>query len=397
MKVMWFGQSPRYQSGMGKVGRKMAKHLAMFHDVHYYAHSGAESGERFKGFTLYGNQLQDQSGQQMFPWRLNQINPDALVSNLNWQSLVWLHNPLNQKYMNTGENTKVVLYTPVETEEKPPFFEKKLLDQHLNPVYLIPFGKPQYERMSNDWGLEEYVPNPKWVPHGVDRAIFYPREKEAQSLRQQLGIGDDFVVGFCGENWRRKNHDIMCQAFKRFSEDKEDVSLIMHTSPQPTRGNDPFFSGWGMNALLDHFNLKLNKDVYVTKQNVTQFVPEDKLATIYSALDIYVLPTSGESFSLTSLEAMSCGTPCIHTDLENLKWLCADASLYAGTRGKRLMRTGESLPIPDVDELVEKMQELYENQDQRKKMAKKGIKRAKDFSWKKSGKELTKILNKISE
>jgi len=89
---------------------------------------------------------------------------------------------------------------------------------------------------------------------------------------------------------------------------------------------------------------------------------------------------------------MSCGTPCIHTDLENLRWLCGDASLYVDSIGETAMRTGETLRIPSEDGLVEKMQKLYDSPEMRNAMGQEGVKRAKDFTWDNAGKKLIKLI-----
>jgi len=149
--------------------------------------------------------------------------------------------------------------------------------------------------MKNDWGLESYLFNPDgWVPHGVDRNIYKPiAEQGTEPMARQMGIADDFVVMFCGENWRRKNIDILVKAYKRFQEDKDDTSLMLHTSPSPSRGNDPFFSGWNLRELLMRYNLQLNRDVFVMKNHAAEHVPEPRMAVEYSLADIYVLPTVG--------------------------------------------------------------------------------------------------------
>jgi len=207
-----------------------------------------------------------------------------------------------------------------------------------------------------------------------------------------MGIGNKFVVFFNSENWRRKNIDILVEAYRKFQEDKSDTVLILHTSPSPSRGNDPFFSGWDMPNLIARHGLHQRENVIGTKQHPAEFITEEEMATMYSMADVYVLPTGGEAFSLTSLEAMSIGVPAIHTDLENLRWLCGDSSLYIKSIGETCMRTGEPLAIPSADDLAEKMQYLYENPGVRRKMGNEGMERAKEFTWAKAGKKLVKLI-----
>jgi len=395
MKIFFFSQHPKFASGMSRVGDEVAKRLSIYYDVTYFGHS-TEGGkaEEYHGYELVGNPMNDSSGQQMFGYHYMQDDYDLVFTNLNWQSVQWLHNPLNQTYMNSGKQTEVILYCPFETEDKPPMLEQKLLNQHLNDIHLVPFNEPSYKRMKNDWGLENYLFNPDgFVPHGVNRSIYKPVAKRGtEPMAKQMGIENDFVVMFCGENWRRKNIDILIQAYKEFQRDKDDTSLMLHTSPAPSRGNDPFFSGWNIKELLARYGLQLNRDVYVMKNHAAEHVPEPRMAIEYSLADVYVLPTGGEAFSMTSLEAMSCGTPCIHTDLENIRWLCGDASLYVDSIRETAMRTGETLKIPSREDLVEKMQKLYDNPELRNVMGQEGVERAKDFTWDDAGKKLNRLI-----
>lgn len=45
------------------------------------------------------------------------------------------------------------------------------------------------------------------------------------------------------------------------------------------------------------------------------FVTRDVLATLYQKCDVFVFPTLGEGYGLVILEALSCGVPCIVSDL----------------------------------------------------------------------------------
>ena len=76
--------------------------------------------EEYHGYELVGNPMDDPTGQQMFRFHYMQDDYDLVFTNLNWQSVQWLHGPLNQAYMNSGKQVEVLLYCPFETEDKPP-------------------------------------------------------------------------------------------------------------------------------------------------------------------------------------------------------------------------------------------------------------------------------------
>ncbi len=61
---------------------------------------------------------------------------------------------------------------------------------------------------------------------------------------------------------------------------------------------------------LKHLTKKLNVSDYVRFMG---YVPHDHISEVYSACDIFVLPSLYESFSLALLEAMSSGKPLVTT------------------------------------------------------------------------------------
>ena len=86
------------------------------------------------------------------------------------------------------------------------------------------------------------------------------------------------------------------------------------------------------------------------------------------------------------LESMSCGTPCIVTDLEETKWLCGDSALYVEPEGEELMRMGETLKTPSAQDMAQKMLKMYEmSEGEKQEMTENGLERAEDFSWRRTG------------
>lgn len=404
MNIMWFGQSPRYNSGMGRVGREVAKQLSKYHDLYFYSQSESGGPPRdYKGFKLYGNPVQDPTGTQMLPYRLQQVDPDLFISNLNYQQLSSLSQVFNSMYMNSGNEIPLIFYTAIESAEIPPSLYQDLFADHLNDMYYIPFNEPQYEMMRENKELKPHIPT--WIPHGIDHSTFEPKDKtRAKQLLKQRGVDtDDFIFLFVGENWRRKRIDKLVHAFSILKHEKGvgDTRLILHASAGPSRGDD-FFAGWeiasgpgtGPDPMLDVYNLNLGTDVHISKRHSAEFIPDEQLALMYSGADAHVLPTMGEGFGMTLLEAMACGTPNIVTSLPETRWLCEDSALYVEPEGEELMRKGEVLKTPSAQDMAEKMKKIYEmDEEKRIKMIEEGKKKAKDFSWKRTGKEFIKLID----
>ncbi len=57
-------------------------------------------------------------------------------------------------------------------------------------------------------------------------------------------------------------------------------------------------------------------------------LPQEQLAAYYRNVDLVVMPTLLESFSVTYLEAMHFGVPILTTDLDFSRYICGDAAAY---------------------------------------------------------------------
>jgi len=67
---------------------------------------------------------------------------------------------------------------------------------------------------------------------------------------------------------------------------------------------------------------------------------DDQLSDIYSAADIFVLPSLEDNLPNTMLESMSCGTPVVAFDVGGMKDLIRDDV------------TGKLVPYKDTEALV---------------------------------------------
>jgi glycosyltransferase involved in cell wall biosynthesis len=122
--------------------------------------------------------------------------------------------------------------------------------------------------------------------------------------------------------------------------------------------------------------LNLQKDVIFTG-----YVPDEDLPALYNAADLFVYPSLYEGFGLPPLEAMACGTPVITSNTSSLPEVVGDAGIMVNPY--------------DVDELANKMYEVLTNEGLRKELSKKGLERAKLFSWKKCAEEHLKVYEEV--
>jgi len=117
-------------------------------------------------------------------------------------------------------------------------------------------------------------------------------------------------------------------------------------------------------------------------------VPEARVNLAYNIMDVHALSTTGEGFGLPIIESMATGTPNICTDYTTAEELIGD------DRGERVKLMG-TFPyivgqlnthraLADKDDMVKKMNKLYENKQLREKYGKRGREHVlKHYNWEK--------------
>jgi glycosyltransferase involved in cell wall biosynthesis len=107
-------------------------------------------------------------------------------------------------------------------------------------------------------------------------------------------------------------------------------------------------------------------------------IKNEEFADYYSAATIAVVPSLYEGFGIPAVEAMACGVPLITTSGGALPEVVGDAAMI--------------VPPADAAALTKAITFLFNNSDQRKKMAQAGLKRVNSvFSWPKAAQEVVDI------
>jgi glycosyltransferase involved in cell wall biosynthesis len=109
------------------------------------------------------------------------------------------------------------------------------------------------------------------------------------------------------------------------------------------------------------------------------YVPDTNLSKWYEKAEIYVQPSRYEGFGLPVIEAMAHTAAAIVSDGGALPEIVGDAGRVFGV-GKQ-------------DELVEHLAALVSDSKERDKLKKKGLKRAKEFTWERCARELFAVFS----
>jgi glycosyltransferase involved in cell wall biosynthesis len=107
-------------------------------------------------------------------------------------------------------------------------------------------------------------------------------------------------------------------------------------------------------------------------------IANEEFADYYAKATVAVVPSLYEGFGLPAAEAMACGVPLISTSGGALPEVVGDAGII--------------VPPADASALAREIMFLFNNPDQRKKMAQAGIERVNSiFNWSKAAGEMVEV------
>jgi D-inositol-3-phosphate glycosyltransferase len=153
------------------------------------------------------------------------------------------------------------------------------------------------------------------VPYGVDRERFHPGDRQA--ARAALGLRRRHVLAFVGRLQPLKAPDVAVLALAALARQRPDLDVELLVVGGAS-GN-----GGGEAARLG----RLAADAGVADR--VRFLaaqPHDRLAGVYQAADLVLMPSWSESFGLVALEAQACGTPVVAAEVGGLRHAVCDGT-----------------------------------------------------------------------
>jgi len=114
-------------------------------------------------------------------------------------------------------------------------------------------------------------------------------------------------------------------------------------------------------------------------------VDEETKARAFLSADVYVAPnTGGESFGIVLLEAMASGTPVLASDLEAFRRVTAEG------------RAGASFANEDPDDLARAAIALLSDAEERSRLAREGLLRAREFDWETVARRVVEVYESVT-
>jgi len=137
------------------------------------------------------------------------------------------------------------------------------------------------------------------VYHGVNIDFINSFKWRRDKTRDFLGVKpDDFLVGYIASGVSRKGHDVFAQVAKIIQEKDKSIKIVVLTDD---KGASHYSSADNVILVTDFGKL-----------------PNDIVAGIYHAVDLYAQPSLSEGFGLPALEALAAGRLVVHPDYKPL-------------------------------------------------------------------------------
>ncbi len=174
------------------------------------------------------------------------------------------------------------------------------------------------------------------------------------TIKRKYRITSDYIFSLSTLE-PRKNQSRLIKAFNLVKKTQPDLKLIIGGR-----------SGWGE---------ELEKQPGVIFPG---FIPDADLPALYSGCLVYALPSLYEGFSLSQLQAMSCGAPVVTSNVSSMPEVVGTAGILVDPENVNSIATGIIKAIKNKAILAQK-----------------GIDRSKEFSWQKTAKETYDLYKKV--
>jgi glycosyltransferase involved in cell wall biosynthesis len=176
--------------------------------------------------------------------------------------------------------------------------------------------------------------------------------EEINKIKKRYNLPDRFILSI-GNEKIHKNFYLLLKAFKNVI---NDYSLVLNLSDKNPLIKESIKQGLGRRVIF------------------LGYIDDRDLPLLYNASSVFVFISLNEGFGLPPLEAMSSGCPSVVSDASSLPEICGDAAYYVDPYDDISIATGINKTIEDLE--------------LRDRLIRKGLERAKLFSWEKASRKI---------
>ena len=203
----------------------------------------------------------------------------------------------------------------------------------------------QYRRSWVERGIEPE--KLKILPRGLDAELFNP-DRRLESYWQRPGMAaTDVRLLYVGRISREKDLDLLATAYRQLRDEKLPVRLFLV----------------GIGPYLETLQKNLPDAIFAG------YLEGEQLATAYASADVFVFPSTTDTFGNVIIEAQACALPVVVSDLGGPAELVEDGV------------NGLITKAHDVESFVQGIRKLVENPLLRTEMGRRARQGVIDRSW----------------
>jgi len=163
------------------------------------------------------------------------------------------------------------------------------------------------------------------IPNGFDLSVFKPDDAARLALRRELELSaDTLLIGLVARFDPVKDHQTFVQAAGRFCVQYPQTHFLL-CGKDITWQNESL-AGWIESAGI--------------RENCHLLGRRDDIPRVMAGLDINTLSSIGEAFPNVLAEAMSCGIPCVTTDVGDAAEIVGDTGIVVPPRDAQALSNG---------------------------------------------------------
>lgn len=224
-------------------------------------------------------------------------------------------------------------------------------------------------------GLDAVIVNSEFTKKEVLR--FFPHLSERiyvthlgcnraqETVTHSLDLPEKYVL-YLGTLEKRKNVSGVLKAFEILKSQGAPEKLVLA-------------GGWGFGA--EEIQAQMAASAYKSDIIHLSYVPDGKLAELYSRARAFFFPSWYEGFGIPVLEAMALGCPVVTSQGGALQEVCGDAALFADPA--------------DPENMAQVLKQVLSQPELREKMQKQGRERAAQFTWERCAEKTLQVYRQV--
>lgn len=203
---------------------------------------------------------------------------------------------------------------------------------------------------------------------GVDTKRFKPLENKEtlEQVKEKYGIRGDYFL-YLGTLEPRKNLVRLVQAYAKAKQGREDFPYLVLAGGK----------GWMYEEIFQTVKtLGLDKEIIFTG-----YVEDGEVPVLMGGAFAFCFPSMYEGFGMPVLEAMACGTPVLTSKDSSMEEIAGRAAVLVDALS--------------TDSIAESLGMLYEKEELRKELTRKGMLNIKGYTWETAGEQLMQVYQDL--